>query len=141
MPRAALKPCSYLGCLELVTSGRCKNHPYPDVHDPDSQKLYNTRRWKRIRARQLTKEPWCADCLKQNIYTLATDCDHIEPHRGDPVKFFKGPFQSLCHSHHSQKTDIEIGWGGGLKSLGPGERLAGGAIRTKKSPRSKFQIK
>ena len=141
MPYAALKPCSYPGCPNLVKSGRCDQHPYPDAHDPDSQKLYNTRRWKRIRSRQLIKEPWCADCLKINIYTPATDCDHIEPHRGDPVIFFKGPFQSLCHSHHSQKTDIEIGWGGGSKSLGSGERLAGVAIRTKKSPRSKFQIK
>jgi hypothetical protein len=35
-------------------------------------------------------------------------CDHVDPHRGDPVKFFDGPFQSLCKWHHdSVKQAIE----------------------------------
>lgn len=108
MPLSALRPCSYPGCFNLVRSGRCELHPYPDAHDPESQKLYNTRRWKRIRVAQLTKEPWCADCLKDNRYIPATECDHITPHRGDPMKFYKGPFQSLCHYCHSRKTAQEV---------------------------------
>lgn len=27
-------------------------------------------------------------------------CDHTEPHKGDPVKFYNGPFQTLCKRHH-----------------------------------------
>jgi hypothetical protein len=35
-------------------------------------------------------------------FTAATVCDHIEPHRGGPEKFWKGPFQSLCDYHHNR---------------------------------------
>jgi hypothetical protein len=78
------------------------------MQDPKEQRLYKTARWVRIRKMQLAKEPWCADCLKEDRYTPATDCDHIKRWDGDQMKFFKGPFQSLCHSHHSQKTRNEI---------------------------------
>ena len=108
MPYAALKPCSYPGCSNLVKSGRCDQHPYPDAHEADSQRLYNTRRWKRRRDAQLTKEPWCVDCLKAGIYSPATIADHIEPHRGDPVKFFTGKLQSLCKIDHDRKTAKEV---------------------------------
>jgi hypothetical protein len=137
MPFAALKPCSYCHIsLEVPGNhGRCKDHPYADAHIQEHQKLYDTRLWKRIRARQLAKEPWCAECLKENRYTPATDCDHIEPHRGDPAKFFKGPFQSLCHPHHSQKTVQEIGWGRGDQNvLTWGVTSGRGQQREKNSP-------
>jgi hypothetical protein len=42
--------------------------------------------------------------MKHGKVTPATVADHIEPHRGDPVKF-AGPIQSLClpcHSIHKQ---------------------------------------
>ncbi len=114
MPYAALRPCSYCHIkLEVRGNhGRCEDHPIRDAHIPEHQKLYNTRRWKRIRARQLAKDPFCSECDKEHITTIATHCDHIEPHRGDPVKFFSGPFQSLCDHHHGQKTAEEVGWGG-----------------------------
>lgn len=137
MPLAALKPCSYChtNLEERGNHGRCKDHPFTDVHIPEHQKLYNTRLWKRISKRQLTKEPWCADCLKEGRYTPATQCDHIEPHRGDPEKFFKGPFQSLCHSHHSQKTANEIGWGrGDQKVTARGVTSVRGQQHEKNSP-------
>jgi len=35
-------------------------------------------------------------------------CDHIEPHRGNMVKFWNGPFQSLCKQcHDSVKQAFE----------------------------------
>lgn len=40
----------------------------------------------------------------------ATVCDHVDPHRGDEVKFFSGPFQSLCADcHDTDKQRIERG--------------------------------
>jgi hypothetical protein len=57
---------------------------------------YWTARWRQIRQNQLTIEPLCANCLKHGRVTAATVCDHREPHRGDPDKFWNGPFQSLC---------------------------------------------
>lgn len=35
-------------------------------------------------------------------------CDHIEAHKGDPEKFWNGPFQSLCKQYHdSDKQRLE----------------------------------
>jgi 5-methylcytosine-specific restriction protein A len=117
MPYSAQKPCSYPGCSALVIHGRCKDHPYADAHDHESQRLYNTWRWKRIRKAQLAREPWCADCLRDEIYMAATEVDHIMPHRGDPIKFYTGPLQSLCKTCHSRKTSKEIDLGGAANKV------------------------
>jgi 5-methylcytosine-specific restriction protein A len=130
MPSAALRSCSYPGCIALVPSGRCATHRQAEIsyHDRESERLYNTQLWRRLRHHQLTIQPWCAECLRTNIYTPATDVDHIQPHRGDPILFFKGPFQSLCHVCHSRKTAGEVlARGGGPKMFSSGELTAGGA--------------
>jgi hypothetical protein len=57
---------------------------------------YWTARWRQIAKHQLKAEPLCRNCLAAGRITAATVCDHIEPHRGDPDKFWNGPFQSLC---------------------------------------------
>ena len=110
MPYRTPRTCSYPGCQNLVRSGRCVEHPLaePDYHISEHQRLYNTRRWKRIREAQLAREPWCANCLVFGFYTPATEVDHIDPHRGDRFKFFAGQLQSLCHVCHSRKTADEI---------------------------------
>lgn len=74
---------------------------------------YDLARWKRIRRYQLTIEPLCRICKAKGRVTPATVCDHIEPHRGDPVKFWNGPFQSLCDAepwrcHSSVKQQQEL---------------------------------
>lgn len=110
MPQAALKPCSYPGCPNLVRHGLCPDHlaTTPEYHDPEVQKFYNTARWKQIRRVQLSRQPWCEDCLKEDHYVPATDVHHKHRHQGDPTKFFGGPFESLCHSCHSRKTAEEV---------------------------------
>ncbi len=108
MPMAALRSCSYPGCPNLVRSGRCEKHTYHDAHIPTTQKLFNTNRWKKRRANQLAKEPWCKECLKKGIFTVGTIADHIEPHHGDPVKFFTGKLQTLCKPHSDIKTAQEV---------------------------------
>ncbi len=113
MPSRPPHPCSYHGCTNLVTTSRCADHQRPEVdvyhHDKAIKQLYNSNQWARIRTNQLTKEPWCAICLQKNMRTFATDVDHITPHRGDSARFFDGPFQSLCHSCHTKKTNEERG--------------------------------
>lgn len=110
MPYSALKPCSYPGCPNLVKHGHCDIHRGTEIdrHNQDWQRLYGTTRWKMIRRIQLTRQAWCEDCLRVDIYTPATDVDHKERHEGDLVKFFGGPVQSLCHSCHSTKTASEV---------------------------------
>jgi len=72
------------------------------------RRWYKTARWQRIRAAQLATEPLCRMCMAQGKITPASVCDHVEPHKGDPVKFWGGPFQSLCDPHHSEgKQQIE----------------------------------
>lgn len=111
MPNRSLRPCSHPGCVELVKYGYCDKHKKKgnDTYNRDKkrQSLYDTARWKRIRKAHLIKHPWCEEHLKNGAYVLATDVDHIEPHKGDPYKFFNNKRQSLCHSCHAKKTREE----------------------------------
>lgn len=109
MPRGALRPCAHAGCGTLVKSGRCSRHTdNAIVRDPHTKRLYNSPRWQRIRAEQLSKYPCCADCVVRGEIVRATEVDHIYPHRGDAEMFFRGPFQSMCKHHHSSKTKLEV---------------------------------
>ncbi|MDR3495307.1 MAG: HNH endonuclease [Ancalomicrobiaceae bacterium] len=74
---------------------------------PHIRKLYYTPRWKEIRRRQLQSEPNCRMCAKAGKTVRAAVCDHVDPHRGDEAKFWAGPFQSLCETHHSVAKQIE----------------------------------
>jgi len=83
---------------------------HPDASSPTSHPEWYGRRWRRRRAAQLGAEPFCAMCLAEGVYTLATVADHIEPHRGDFEKFQHGELQSLCKPHHDrEKQLIELG--------------------------------
>ena len=94
--------------MKLVRGGRCPAHS-GTVRDPAVKKLYNSARWKYMRAVQLGKEPWCADCLEGGDHVFASEVDHVRPHNGDPKLFFDdGNLQSLCKPHHSAKTAQEV---------------------------------
>jgi hypothetical protein len=46
--------------------------------------------------------------LTEGKITPARIADHIEPHRDDPMKFWRGALQSLCSNcHESRKKHIE----------------------------------
>ena len=109
MPYRTLRPCAYPGCDVLVRFGRCDDHRQALVfeRDPERQRLYNLAAWEQRRLLQLAREPWCAECLRNGIYTPASDVDHVVPHRGDQLSFMTGELQSLCHSCHSKKTIAE----------------------------------
>jgi len=69
---------------------------------------FNYRRWRRIRRLHLIQNPLCVECLKEGKIRLATTADHIDPHHGDAIKFYdKKNLQSLCTSHHNQKSAHE----------------------------------
>jgi 5-methylcytosine-specific restriction protein A len=124
MPNAALRPCSYPGgCTTLVHSGRCERHRQADAEahyrDPQVTRWYHSRQWREMSARQLEDYPWCEECLSNGVHRKATDVDHVDPHHGDRKAFFTGRLQSLCHSHHTAKTNRERAQGtrGAEKSL------------------------
>lgn len=71
---------------------------------------YADRKWRARREAHLRKEPLCRFCKAQGYVVPADVVDHIEPHKGDLGKFWKGELQSLCHSCHSSvKQRQEIG--------------------------------
>ena len=112
-----LKPCRHTGCPELVRGGGyCINHQraarrirrtiQPERRESAAwHALYNSDRWRMMRAAQLLREPFCRECAAVGIRTRATTADHITPHRGRPELFYDpGNLQSLCTPCHSRKT-------------------------------------
>ena len=71
-----------------------------------------TYKWQQAREGFLAKHPLCAHCQAKGLVTVATDVDHIIPHRGDMDLFWRrSNWQSLCHPCHSIKTQEETAQG------------------------------
>lgn len=62
-------------------------------------------KWQKFRAAYLAQHPLCVHCEAEGKIRLATDLDHIIPHRGNMTLFWDfNNLQPLCASHHSKKT-------------------------------------
>lgn len=73
-------------------------------------KMYQSIRWKKRRKRYLSKNPWCAECLKNKRLTYAEILDHIIPHKGDWDLFINPDnLQGLCAKCHGLKSQKEKG--------------------------------
>jgi 5-methylcytosine-specific restriction protein A len=77
--------------------------------DDPLRELYKLPEWRDerigIRACRLMMEQLCRRCAERGVTTLATEVDHIVPHRGDVNLFMSiDNTQSLCKSCHSKKT-------------------------------------
>lgn len=79
----------------------------PQADERTWRKWYASARWKALRLARLTEQPLCERCLVADIVTEATVVHHIDPHRGDPVKFWNGPFQNLCAPCHNKFGQLE----------------------------------
>lgn len=71
------------------------------------QHLYKTARWLKLRLIHLSAEPLCRMCRDEGRITPAKVVDHIKAHKGDPVLFYGGPFQSLCKPCHDRHKQAE----------------------------------
>lgn len=70
------------------------NRPY--------QHLYNTQRWRNLRAVVLEEEPVCRMCQQINKTTPSTVVDHIREHHGNKDLFWdRGNLQGLCGVCHN----------------------------------------
>ena len=117
MNRKANRACKEPGCVAYaaVGSAYCKAHGVirmreyrSSEHKKEAARLYRTGQWQALRRQQLTMKPLCAECLRAGKYTLASEVDHVIPHRNDPQLFFDpANLQSLCRSCHSSKTARE----------------------------------
>ena len=81
-----------------------------------------SKRWARASQAFLARYPNCgmrpnfkpavmSRCYDEDRLTRATLTDHVEPHRGDPVKFWDAlnNWQALCRDCHAIKTAHEDG--------------------------------
>lgn len=73
------------------------------------RRLYNTRRWQRLRLAQLRQAPLCRMCQDMGKTTPATVVDHTVPHKGDESLFFDpgnlGSMCKLCHDSVKQREE------------------------------------
>lgn len=120
MPHRAPKPCSKAGCGKLGDGRYCPDHAYlTEQYEQQrkaaldkqrgnaSQRGYGAR-WRSYRLVFLRSHPLCAECERQGRVTLATEVDHIKPHRGDMKLFWlHSNHQGLCKPCHSRKTATE----------------------------------
>lgn len=80
--------------------------------DSKYRKLINCTRWRRLRADQLSRSPFCEVCLEHGIYTTATEVHHRKPvERGrdecemKSLCYDAGNLMSLCHDCHRALHD------------------------------------
>jgi 5-methylcytosine-specific restriction protein A len=74
--------------------------------------FYDSRFWRdRLRPWQLQHQPLCEHCLALGLCTAATQVDHIKPISDGGDARDPDNLQSLCASHHSQKTRADNGGG------------------------------
>lgn len=113
------RACREPGCVGYAVHGSpyCQAHAAEHArsfrsaeHRKAAARLYRTGQWQALRRHQLTMQPFCAECLKAGKYMLASEVDHVVPHRNDEALFYDPlNLQSLCHSCHSTKTAREDG--------------------------------
>lgn len=112
MPMKPKRPCRYPGCPNLCEKGvYCNEHAehdssriYDRIRGNATERGYNSK-WRVERKRFLSRNPLCAECLKENKLTAATVVDHIIPHRGDQELFWdRRNWQPMCKSCHDKKT-------------------------------------
>ncbi len=79
---------------------------YIDLQTPEGRNsFYQTKEWRAIRRIVLTEQPYCIECLKEGIHTVATEVDHIIDIKDAPTRCLDiTNMQSMCKSCHARKT-------------------------------------
>jgi 5-methylcytosine-specific restriction endonuclease McrA len=68
-------------------------------------RIYDTARWKRLRAQYLARHPLCVDCQRAGRVTPASHVDHIETVEQKPeLAWSWSNLAGLCASCHAFKT-------------------------------------
>jgi len=120
MPARIPRPCRQSGCPLLSTDdhGYCPKHAhrYKEVRRqqrgrdrrPSPSKRGYDRHWEKARRLFLMDNPLCVRCRERGLVVAAAVVDHIDPHRGDRLKFWdRDNWQSLCKRCHDRKTASE----------------------------------
>lgn len=114
--------CAAPGCGALVPAGRCAAHAgEADRARGTAHARGYTARWHRRAARFRARYPLCgmrpggrrpvmSACFDAGRVTMATQTDHVRPHRGDPDLFWDEleNWQSLCASCGARKSQAGL---------------------------------
>lgn len=106
--------CAELGCRESRSrlNTYCLKHGGKDITDGIERryksKQYTTPSWRRLRLRQLSKQPLCQSCAIRHKISMANEVDHLFSWvKLGQQAFDYNVFQSLCKHCHSVKTGLE----------------------------------
>lgn len=83
-----------------------------DRDDP-SRKLYNTRKWRKLREEVYERDQWTCQktgliCLGKHPAPNSPVADHIKAHHGDPVLFWdKQNIQTVSKAYHDSQKQRE----------------------------------
>jgi len=106
--RIALVPVDDTYCKKCT---KTKEKQYYNNRNKEWQHLYGSR-WQRARKSFLSRNPLCAECLKNGITKAADVVDHRTPHKGDIKLFWMvSNWQGLCFKCHNTKTAKEGAFG------------------------------
>ncbi|MGG7518829.1 HNH endonuclease [Allorhizobium undicola] len=83
-----------------------------------SERGYN-HRWNKARSTFLASHPLCIGCLAEGRTEAAAVVDHVDPHHGDPDKFWNtSMWQPCCRWHHdSVKQRLELLYAAGRLTI------------------------
>lgn len=73
----------------------------------ETDKLYHTTNWRKLRKKYITAHPLCAECMKQNRITTGTVVDHITPVKQGGEFLNLNNLQTLCDKCHARKSGQE----------------------------------
>ena len=95
--------------LQPLTSKPRGKTPSRSHGGDERARLYQGRRWRRLRAYILTHEPLCRLCADRGYVTEAVLVDHVRGHGPDWREHFFTPsnLQPLCSECHAVKTQQE----------------------------------
>lgn len=92
-----------------------KRHRTPDKRKKEAQAIYNTVRWKKLRAWKLMQDPLCQDCLEEDKTVPAAEVHHVilwQRGRGRwnriRLAYDSDNLRSLCLDCHHRKHKRNI---------------------------------
>lgn len=126
MAQLPKSPCRRPGCTQLASGGLCETHRAEAEarrKEQDKQRGSASARgygieWRRVTRLWMEEDPQRQFCAACHLYAAPGDraIDHIQPHRGDRVKFWDpANWQTMHIRCHNQKSAREKGgWRGGV---------------------------
>ena len=114
------RSCLVFGCsAPVATRGRCARHAGQvdaarsiSADRQVGKRLYATRQWRELRATMLALHPYCEcrECVVGRRRWPSEVVHHINPHRGDPLRFFDpSNLQVLAKTCHDKLSAEDRG--------------------------------